>query len=487
MRRKNVSSPLIITVGILFLGMFLIQEDASVLFLHRNPSDDFVSETPPLHHQADPSGGNANESLSAEIPTDSAIKQKKPTAVSESPKAIDNAASSLRNSTSSDATTSTTIRQDVGSSAKITTSPPKPPPLAPPKQAPKRKSKLLTMTLSPYKTMLILEKKHPSSNLKSSKIGSESEKERPYQNRVLNLTSWSVDNTQVIQDWAMAQELVGLPVKDALDDHRAVLIERWNGNFATSRPDAHVQDILTYIGFPKVASEEIAANLLVWMDDYILSPANTTSQNFDHGVPCTFAFVRDPLKRFVSAYVEFEFRFERARKLFPEKSTQMNYTFHTLPLGTTERAVAFVNDILGFQVLEWLYDSLRPKYFEVAPFLSHKESIEHFSPMVGQLQGHHIDFLGQLEHLSDDWILLAEQCQLSGLGPFDASLHGHSTSQDPQNTKRAMLQAFDNDCKIREAVCLLYRADYQVLAASPFGYTCTGCNNTIIAPIKPRF
>jgi hypothetical protein len=83
--------------------------------------------------------------------------------------------------------------------------------------------------------------------------------------------------------------------------------------------------------------------------------------------------------------------------------------------------------------------------------------------------------------MSTDWIKMADHCKMKNLETFDHKLVRDETSTDPQGTKLAMENAFADDCNLRAAVCLLLKADYDILS-NHFDYKCTGCNDTIIHP-----
>lgn len=67
---------------------------------------------------------------------------------------------------------------------------------------------------------------------------------------------------------------------------------------------------------------------------------------------------------------------------------------------------------------------------------------------------------------------------MKNLESFDPKLARDETSSDPQGTKLAMEKALADDCNLKAAVCLLLKADYDILS-SHFDYKCTGCNDTI--------
>eukprot|EP00546_Thalassionema_frauenfeldii_P018496 CAMPEP_0178899948 /NCGR_PEP_ID=MMETSP0786-20121207/3194_1 /TAXON_ID=186022 /ORGANISM="Thalassionema frauenfeldii, Strain CCMP 1798" /LENGTH=272 /DNA_ID=CAMNT_0020570883 /DNA_START=259 /DNA_END=1078 /DNA_ORIENTATION=+ len=268
-----------------------------------------------------------------------------------------------------------------------------------------------------------------------------------------------------------AQTLLGLDV-DAQDHKRYNQIKNWNLNSQAKSVSKFKN--LSFSLVAKVASEEIAANMKVW-----LQQPHSTSRK------CAIAFVRDPLARFISGYVEFEWRFVQAGKKYKESILNSpNYTFHNYDLGSKERAAAFISDLVAFNVIDWLHD-LPPNlaWFDnhvmESPQLFHRNAIAHICPLVGRLGGKKIDFLGQLEHISRDWKLMADHCGIDNLGSFERGLTSHITSNDPQGTKKGMKLALEYDCKLKTAVCLLLKADYEILS-DYFHYNCIGCNDEVI-------
>ena len=289
----------------------------------------------------------------------------------------------------------------------------------------------------------------------------------------LDATTWTIDTADFAETWAQAQSQLGLAI-DATEKQRSDQIKNWNLN-SQANSDSIFENI-TFIGVAKVGSEEIRENMKKW------------TKHGTEGISkkCTIAFVRDPFARFVSGYVEFEWRFEQARKKYNDTAYLPKYTFLDYKLGSEQRAAAFVKDLVSFNVIDWLHE-LPPNlhWFDKhvrKNLLFHRNAIAHVCPLVGRLRGKKIDFLGQLEHMSRDWKLMADRCEMQNLGTFDRRLASHVTSKDPQGTKAAIEKAFADDCHLKTAVCHLLKSDYNILS-SHFDYRCTGCNNKIIHPL----
>ena len=288
----------------------------------------------------------------------------------------------------------------------------------------------------------------------------------------LDATTWNIDTNEFAKAWAQAQSQLGLAI-DATDSKRFDLLKHWNLN-SQAKGDSKFGAI-TFIGMAKVDSEQISTTLDEWK-----------KKETSGSKTCTVAFVRDPLARFISGYVEFEWRFEDARKRYQNSLVVPKYTFHEYKLGSEQRAAAFVRDLVSFNVMDWLHE-LPPnlnwfdEHLQENPHLFHRKAVTHICPLVGRLRGKKIDFLGQLEQMPTDWTKMADHCKMKNLETFDHKLVRDETSTDPQGTKLAMEKAFADDCNLRAAVCHLLKADYDILS-NHFDYKCTGCNDTIIHP-----
>mmetsp|Transcript_18035 Transcript_18035/g.27265 ORF Transcript_18035/g.27265 Transcript_18035/m.27265 type:complete len:343 (-) Transcript_18035:185-1213(-) len=288
----------------------------------------------------------------------------------------------------------------------------------------------------------------------------------------LDATDWDIDTKEFAATWAQSQSLLGLNV-DATEQQRYDQIKNWNLN-CQARSGGGFKD-LSFSLIDKVASEEIAAKMRVWQQ----KPEASSRK-------CTIAYVRDPLARFISAYVEFEWRFTQAENEYKDDILDTPvYKFHNYELGSKERAAAFVRDLVAFNVLDWLHE-LPPNlsWFDERMHknhLLHRNAIAHVCPLVGRLRDQNFDFVGQLEHMSSDWELMADHCEIKHLDGFDSGLtiEPHVTSSDPQGTKKAIKSAFKDDCKLKTAICQLLSADYEILSDN-FNYTCVGCNNEIV-------
>jgi len=194
----------------------------------------------------------------------------------------------------------------------------------------------------------------------------------------LDATAWNIETQKFAEMWAQAQSQLGLTI-DATDLQRYDQLKNWNLNIqAKSSPKF---GNLTFIGIAKAGSEEIAANLKLWR-----KKTSATSK------VCTLTFVQDPLARFISGYVEFEWRFVQATERYNNSLTVPNYTFHKYMLGSKQPATAFVREIFSFNLIEWLHE-LPPnlgwfnKHLQESPHLFYRNAIAHICPLVVQLRG----------------------------------------------------------------------------------------------------
>jgi hypothetical protein len=156
-------------------------------------------------------------------------------------------------------------------------------------------------------------------------------------------------------------------------------LKNWNLN-SQAKSSPKFRNV-TYIGVAKAGSEEIAANLKLWR-----KKTSATSK------VCTLTFVQDPLARFISGYVEFEWRFVQATERYNNSLTVPNYTFHKYMLRSKQRATAFVRDLVSFNLIEWLHELppnlgwFNKEHLQESPHLFYRSAIAHIFPLVGQLR-----------------------------------------------------------------------------------------------------
>lgn len=252
------------------------------------------------------------------------------------------------------------------------------------------------------------------------------------------LTLPRLDPQRMVASWAEAQELLGLN-RTAAENIELVL-----GFYNMSRGCGHHRHV-RYVMMSKVASEEISGNMALWAHGERTDPAN-----------CTFTFVREPLKKFISGAVEMEWRFRQGQKRRGDDDMG-SWRFHRLPVGSRDRSVAFLKDLLEF------------KWAVVPRALGYRGGLAHIYPMFGQVATWQplvgLDFIGRLENFAVDWARMQAVCG-TGHVPYNSSLEIHITSSDPMHVKPGWYAAL-GECAVRRALCRLLSPDYET-----FGYAC---------------
>lgn len=179
-----------------------------------------------------------------------------------------------------------------------------------------------------------------------------------------------------------------------------------------------------------------------------------TSQSFrlQDQQDCTFAFMRDPISRFRSGYLEMETRFQEGLKEYGDED-MVGLTFHEYPIGSVDRIRALLRDLLN---LRW-YRRSRP-FMPMA--LSHRFALSHVLPAYGSLGGYKFSFVGDADKLETGLEELRRVCPAKvpeGL----VSKYAHSSSPDLLGLASAVDGAFQNE-DIRAAHAALFRVDFEL-------------------------
>ena len=215
------------------------------------------------------------------------------------------------------------------------------------------------------------------------------------------LTLPRLDPQRMVASWAEAQELLGLN-RTAAENIELVL-----GFYNMSRGCGHHRHV-RYVMMSKVASEDISGNMRAWAHGERTDPAN-----------CTFTFVREPLKKFISGAVEMEWRFRQGQKRRGDDDMG-SWRFHRLPVGSRDRSVAFLKDLLEF------------KWAVVPRALGYRGGLAHIYPMFGQVATWQplvgLDFIGRLENFAVDWARMQAVC---GTGHALTTAVSRPTSRRP--------------------------------------------------------
>lgn len=154
----------------------------------------------------------------------------------------------------------------------------------------------------------------------------------------------------------------------------------------------------------------------------------------------TFTFVREPMRRFISAYGEVSYR----SVFFPnaaEHYSRPSVTHVRLPHGSDTRFRAFLRDLLSG-----------------APIVD----VEHVFTSVGAL-AMGVDFIGRLERFDADFARLLARLRLPADSPFNRSAGAHASSADPTRDRAAAAAVLRDDADAAAAVCLLLLPDFACL------------------------
>lgn len=226
-----------------------------------------------------------------------------------------------------------------------------------------------------------------------------------------------------------------------LDNFHLTYIPQWKcGN-------DNIRDNLRRLGVPEAELANVAAG--------------TSEQNFAadawHSVHdwvpdnASFSIVREPMSRFVSGYNEIEFRIAKF-ELCNRDHTGMGATCsEALQLGsekydnvkplTTERALEFIKDILGYRL---------------SPMILY----EHVFSMLGNLNAYQknyerrITFVGRLEHFAAAW----ERMQTAGklkFPKFKNDLGSHGSSEYPAGSYMREVLGTNKNARLAMACAVL--------------------------------
>lgn len=246
---------------------------------------------------------------------------------------------------------------------------------------------------------------------------------------------------RAVAHWGEAQQLLGL---ERTAERNAGLVSKF---YNMSRGVVRAKNVLLVLQ-SKVASEAITANLLKWSRKAPRGPVN-----------CTVMFVRDPIEKFISGYIEMEWRFREGQRRSGVADMKV-WRFHKLPRGSKARALAFVADLLEFR---W---ATLPKALAWRSAMAYGH---HVWPMFGQAVHYQrmygsFDVIGRLENFSKDWSAIEQVCG-TGRIPFDRRLGLQMTSGwDRSGMEDAICTS------LRRAICLLLAPDFEA-----FAYKCNPC------------
>jgi len=166
---------------------------------------------------------------------------------------------------------------------------------------------------------------------------------------------------------------------------------------------------------------------------------------------CTFTFLREPVARFIAGYNEMEWRITNSQTSVLQKCP--GCTFTTFPLGSQERVWAFIADLLTLELLT-----------SNGAVCGALRGAAHVFPMSGVLRHiKHLDFIGHLENIASDWLLLQEKCfhlPTTLIQEFNGTYGNHASSSDPYGTYKAAKELVASVAIVREAIEFLVATDY---------------------------
>ena len=165
---------------------------------------------------------------------------------------------------------------------------------------------------------------------------------------------------------------------------------------------------------------------------------------------CTIGWVREPLGRFESGYREFEWRFKEGLDAHGAQDMEQ-MTFHKKRVGSEERVLAFLDDLLS---LRWY---LRTGEYVIPRALHFRNALTHVFPFSGSLVGYRFDVVGDLADYDADARAMEAACGMT-LPPPGPRVH--PTSNDPQGLNAGLAKALQRP-EVREALAAAFRVDFE--------------------------
>ncbi len=243
---------------------------------------------------------------------------------------------------------------------------------------------------------------------------------------------WWLDSS-LLADWRNAQRRFGLA------DTAASNLEAVFAAFSWRKGSHRLDDgKLTFVPCEKCGSESFSRALRM------RNVSGAARRN------CTIGWVREPLGRFESGYREFEWRFKEGLDAHgAEDMEQM--TFHKKRVGSEERVLAFIDDLLS---LRWY---LRTGEYVIPRALHFRNALTHVFPFSGSLVGYRFDVVGDLADYDADARAMEAACGMT-LPPPGPRVH--PTSNDPQGLNAGLAKALQRP-EVREALAAAFRVDFE--------------------------
>lgn len=234
---------------------------------------------------------------------------------------------------------------------------------------------------------------------------------------------------------------------------------RTTGFYCKSRPILHSPSArLAYLKTPKSASLAIQALFQQQFSDYRWADAHEVLPNGTF----TFTFVREPLRRALSAYAEIDVAY--ALRAPPEKQNAMHTVFQHVSRRDSSkeepRLLAFLDDLIDHRF--------------------GGDDREHWMPthayaQVNFLCNHRVDFVGHLENQAADWDAMQA---LARIPPSQRSQfpHAHDSSVLKANSSNASASVCNRACQLKaqdqhvaqtpqvlQRLCDIYASDFVCL------------------------
>jgi hypothetical protein len=168
-----------------------------------------------------------------------------------------------------------------------------------------------------------------------------------------------------------------------------------------------------------------------------------------------FTFVREPIERFISAVNEIYYRKHLPlNSALNTKSSMYQQIIDSNRLSMTNAKVLLDSILVGD--LETL-----SRYVSVG-------AISHLYPLTNNLGNWRLGYVGRIENITTEWKFVEE---LYGIKlPLNKKFNRHRSSMDEFAVKRTLMKVIRQDDMYLQALCNLYRRDYECFQIPyPFG------------------
>ena len=256
-----------------------------------------------------------------------------------------------------------------------------------------------------------------------------------------------------------------------LADERAFMraAGRATGFYCKSRPVLYSPSAsLAYVKTPKSASLAIQDLFQRQFPDYRWADAHEVLPNSTF----MFTFVREPLRRAMSAYAEIDVAY--ALRASPEARNAMRTVFQYISRRASEKEVprllAFLDDLVGHRFGGDDRDHWMPT---------------HAYSQVNFLCNHRIDYIGHLENQAADWAAIQRLARVP-MAQTTTFPHGHDSSVLKTNATNVSATVCNRACQLKAAdqrvaqtpqvlqqLCNIFASDFFCLGY-PMPVSCKG-------------